>query len=64
MTEQSRKARLDAEPSDVVVAAPRYADELSAELARLMDLHDSGSLTDDGFAAAKRRLTMHHGGRP
>ena len=41
-------------PAPAAAAAP--ADDTTAELERLAQLHQSGALTDDEFAAAKSKL--------
>jgi hypothetical protein len=41
---------------DRVSGYPPPADDLPSALERLADLHDRGQLTDDEYAAAKRRM--------
>lgn len=48
---------LQQQPAPAAPAAPPpAADDLTAQLQRLGDLHAAGTLTDEEFAAAKARL--------
>lgn len=57
----ARTAALSGTPSrgaPAPVSPPRGGNELADQLSRLADLHSSGLLTDDEFAAAKARILM------
>ena len=43
-------------PAPPPSAAPAPADDATSEIERLAALHDSGSLSDDEFAAAKKQI--------
>jgi uncharacterized membrane protein YebE (DUF533 family) len=58
VNEQAQQAYAATQPPPQQAAAPPAApaDDTTAELERLAQLHQSGALTDDEFAAAKSKL--------
>jgi uncharacterized membrane protein YebE (DUF533 family) len=59
VNEQAQQAYAATQPPPQEAAAPPAAapaDDTTAELERLAQLHQSGALTDDEFAAAKSKL--------
>jgi uncharacterized membrane protein YebE (DUF533 family) len=59
VNEQAQQAYAATQPPPQEAAAPTAAapaDDTTAELERLAQLHQSGALTDDEFAAAKSKL--------
>jgi uncharacterized membrane protein YebE (DUF533 family) len=59
VNEQAQQAYAATQPPPQEAAAPAAAapaDDTTAELERLAQLHQSGALTDDEFAAAKSKL--------
>ncbi|HEX4528056.1 MAG TPA: SHOCT domain-containing protein [Acidimicrobiia bacterium] len=58
VNEQAQQAYAATQPPPQQAAAPAAApaDDTTAELERLAQLHQSGALTDDEFAAAKSKL--------
>ena len=56
---QQEAAQQEAAPAPAPVAAPAAApagDDTTAQLKKLADLHDQGVLTDEEFAASKKKL--------
>ena len=47
-----------APPAQYAAPAPAPADDLTAKLQQLAQLHDTGVLTDEEFAAAKQKLLV------
>jgi uncharacterized membrane protein YebE (DUF533 family) len=59
VNEQAQQAYAATQPPQPEAPAPAAAapaDDTTAELERLAQLHQSGALTDDEFAAAKSKL--------
>jgi hypothetical protein len=59
VNEQAQQAYAATQPQPAPAAAPAAAaptDDTTTELERLAQLHQSGALTDDEFAAAKSKL--------
>ena len=59
VNEQAQQAYAATQPQPPPAAAPAAAaptDDTTTELERLAQLHQSGALTDDEFAAAKSKL--------
>ena len=48
----------DAPPSQYAAPTPAPVDDLTAKLQQLAQLHDTGVLTDEEFAAAKQKLLV------
>jgi Short C-terminal domain len=44
------------EAQERLASAPKYSDDVASHLAKLAELHKTGALTSDEFAAAKARI--------